>query len=203
MQRSFTSVNLCASVPLCQLFAIVLVAAAWLGGVGTALAHGGGTPQLTGAEAGPYRLYAWTTPEPLRAGEIHVTVGVTQVDAQGIERPVTDADVTVTFLPQASGGVEVTLHPEIASATGGVYYEADTAAPLDGAYRVQVAAAGPAGSGAAEFSAAVQPAAGSLWLWAAAGAGAVALALAAWFVWQRVQRPAPPDARARVNRKPV
>ena len=41
------------------------------------LAHGGGTSQLSNAEAGPYRVFAWTTPEPWRAGEVHVTVAVT------------------------------------------------------------------------------------------------------------------------------
>lgn len=199
--HGFFSVNLCVSVPLCQVFALVLVAAAWLGGAGPALAHGGGTPQMTGAEAGPYRLYAWTTPEPLRAGAIHVTVGVTQLDAQGIERAVTDADVAVTFIPVDSASAEVVLQPEIASGTGGVYYEADTDAPLEGAYRVQVSATGGAGSGAAEFRAAVLPAARSVWPWAIGAAAGVVVALTAWLAWQRSGRPA--QAGARVNGKPV
>jgi hypothetical protein len=187
----------------------MLAAAAWLGGTGAAQAHGGGTPQLTGADAGPYRLYAWTTPEPLRAGEIHVTVGVTQPDAQGIERPVTDAEITVTFVPEENAGAtgaEVVLRPEIASATGGVYYEADTGAPLEGAYRVQVAAEGPGGSGAAEFSAVVLPAGRSAWGWVTPVAAAIAIALAAAAVWvgaRKARRPTQADARARVNRKSV
>lgn len=199
----FSSVNLCASVPLCQAF-LLLVVTFWLGGTGAARAHGGGTPQLTGAEAGPYRLYAWTTPEPLRAGEIHVTVGVTQLDAQGVERAVTDAAVTVTFVGAENAGAEVLLRPEIAPGTGGVYYEADTDAPLEGAYRVQVAAEGLAGSGAAEFSAVVLPAARNMRGWVVALAAVVAAVVAVgWLIWQKTRRAAEPAARARVNRKPV
>ena len=181
----------------------LLITALWLGGTGAALAHGGGTPRLTGAEAGPYRLYAWTTPEPLRAGEIHVTVGVTQVDAQGIERAVTDAAVTVTFIAETGARAGVTLRPEIASGTGGVYYEADTAASLDGPYRVQVAAQGAAGHGGAEFSVVALPAGGNLWGWALAAVTILAAGSAAWFALRRVRRPAQAGAQARVNRKPV
>jgi hypothetical protein len=184
----------------------VLVAAAWLGGAGAALAHGGGTPRLTGAEAGPYRLYAWTTPEPLRAGEIHVTVGVTHFDAQGVERPVTDAAVTVTFVSEQDTGAQVTLQPEIVPGTGGVYYEADTAAPLEGPYRVQVAAQGDAGSGAAEFGAVVLPAGRNAWGWVTPVGAAVALAVGAAAVWvgsQRARRTAQPGAGPRADRKPV
>ena len=44
--------------------------------VGLAAAHGRDTSQLSGVAAGPFWLTVWTSPEPVRAGQLHVTVGV-------------------------------------------------------------------------------------------------------------------------------
>ena len=39
-----------------------------------ALAHGTGKPRLNNVDAGPFRLTVWTSPDPTRVGEVHVTV---------------------------------------------------------------------------------------------------------------------------------
>ena len=68
-----------------------------------AVAHGGGTPRLTNAEAGPYRVYAWSEPDPLLAGDVHLSVVLTvpaesrpadptQRSGTQVEEPVTDAE---------------------------------------------------------------------------------------------------------------
>src|SRR5690606_23754773 len=67
---------------------------------GISSAHGGGTPQLSDVEAGPFRLFVWTSPEPWRAGgEAHVTVAVTSLDDAGQTIPVDDASVAIELAP--------------------------------------------------------------------------------------------------------
>ena len=62
------------------------------------LAHGGGAPQITDAPAGPYRLFAWSSPDPWRTGTAaHITVAITLVDAAGQITPVSDATVTAVL----------------------------------------------------------------------------------------------------------
>lgn len=69
-----------------SLLALIVVGAArvW--------AHGIGTPQVINAPAGPYLISVWTDPDPLRVGEVHVTVAVTD---PATESPILDASVMV------------------------------------------------------------------------------------------------------------
>jgi hypothetical protein len=60
-----------------------------------ARAHGIGTPQVINAPAGPYLISIWTDPDPLRVGEAHVTVAVTDPET---ESPVLDASVMVQLV---------------------------------------------------------------------------------------------------------
>ncbi|MEZ4620844.1 MAG: hypothetical protein R2867_35780 [Caldilineaceae bacterium] len=84
------------------------------------LAHGGGTPRLTDVAAGPYRVFTWTQPEPLRVGEVHLTIGLTHDAAHAITatdsamtQPVTDAAVIVRFTPRdgSMAPIEKVRHP--------------------------------------------------------------------------------------------
>ena len=76
-------------------------------------AHGGGTPRLTAEPVGPYSLFAWTEPEPMRAGDVHVTLAVTtpppadavvnnDVVNNLLEQPIDGAEAVVTFRPATS-----------------------------------------------------------------------------------------------------
>src|SRR3954465_2530617 len=73
-------------------------------------AHGGGTPRLTSAPVGPYRLYAFTDPEPWRVGQTHVSLAVTKPTPDDnnnqLETPVTDVAITVTYVPMNDNGVD-------------------------------------------------------------------------------------------------
>lgn len=116
-------------------------------------AHGGGTPQLTDLLSGPFRLYAWTQPDPIRVGEIHVSVGVTDAllpSAQGLEQPVADAVVLVTLTPLDPPGVPITVttQPWTLSA---VYFEADATLPTAGRWQFTIDVTSPAGTGQAQF----------------------------------------------------
>lgn len=148
-------------------------------------AHGGGTPRLTAADAGPYSVFAWTEPEPWRVGEVHVTVAVTTPppddavinnDAVNnlLEQPVEDAQVNVTFHPAAGGEpIVVSTQP---GALNAFYLEADTVLPHAGDWVVDIQVAGPDGAGVATFTANVLAAQQlNRWILLAGGAGFLVL----------------------------
>lgn len=116
-------------------------------------AHGGGTPQLTDVPSGPFRLYAWTQPNPMRVGDIHVSVGVTDAllpSAQGLEQPVADAAVMVTLTPLDPPGESITV-PTQPWTLSAVYFEADATLPTAGRWRFTIDVTSPAGTGQAAF----------------------------------------------------
>lgn len=139
-------------------------------------AHGGGVPQITDAPAGPYRLFAWSSPDPWQTGAAaHITVAVTMVDAAGQTTPVSDAQVTVVLTaagePPQRMQFEATPNPTAAG-----FYEADGELPVAGAWRVEVLVNGVLGAGHGVFTNAVQPGRSNNWLiWLGAGIGVLAL----------------------------
>jgi len=146
---------------------------------GVALAHGGGTPQLTNADAGPYWVSAWTQPDPLRVGEAHVTVAVsepanTRGDVREAGPPVLDATVQVTFAPLDGDGETLTVAATHAEAVNKLLYEADLNVPQTGRWQVTVSVAGPEGAGDASFDVQVAPPAPFNWT-RVGGLGLVAL----------------------------
>lgn len=168
--------------------------------------HGGGTPRLTAAGAGPYRVYAWTEPEPWRAGEVHLSVAVTLPpdQAQGagaqIETPVTDADITVTFTPaQATPGEPIRVQAVRQTLLNDYYFEADTNLPNPGLWQINIEVDGEVGSGSVGFEVeALEPRTINWTLVAAAGAVLLVLVILMG-VWSR--RQSAPDPRRRPVRR--
>lgn len=140
-----------------------------------AQAHGGGTPRLTDAPAGPYRVYAWSLPEPFRAGEVHIDVALTLAgeSESALQEPVTDADVELRFTP-AAGGEPIVFQAVPQRFFNGAFYEAPVTLPAEGSWRIAVNVQGPAGSGVTEFDVEALPA--RTVNWGLVGGGAVALA---------------------------
>lgn len=116
-------------------------------------AHGGGVPRLTDEVAGPYRIFAWTQPEPLRVGEIHLSMAVVKGEraANTLDVPVTDAKVTVVMQPvtgvQDPLQVLAVLQPQL----GNYYYEADASLPTVGDWRFTIKVSGALGEAEATF----------------------------------------------------
>jgi hypothetical protein len=166
----------------------------WLLAGQTVLAHSGGTPRLTAAPVGPYRLYAWSDPEPWRVGEVHLSLVVAQpadnaATGGQVETPVADADVTVVLTPVAAPGQPITVRATPQEQLGTLYYEVDAALPTAGSWQVDIAVSGPNGGGDAGFTIEVLPAQRLNW-WLVGGAGVTLLiAVALMGVWSR-QRPA-------------
>ncbi|MEZ4767428.1 MAG: hypothetical protein R2844_03270 [Caldilineales bacterium] len=119
--------------------------------VSSALAHGGGTPQLVKERAGAYALYVWTNPDPVRVGTMHVSVALVQPDT---EAPVLNADVRVTATPETGNPITSTATHE--NATVKTYYETDMAIPQEGPWQVAVSYQIDDAGGSASFPVQVQ-----------------------------------------------
>ena len=172
----------------------------------SAHAHGGGTPRLTAEPVGPYSLFAWTEPEPMRAGDVHVTLAVTtpppadavvnnDVVNNLLEQPIDGAEAVVTFRP-ADGGAPVQLAAQPGTLNA-FYLEADTRLPAAGRWTIEVAVTGPDGAGTASFDVDVLPARGiNRWL-IFGGLGlflALLVAIGLWARWPDAAADATTDA---------
>lgn len=167
----------------------VLVALVLVLTTATAWAHGGGTPRLTNVEVGPYWVSVWTQPDPLRVGEAHITVAVSEPSASTSARreagsPVLDATVDVAFKPLDHVGETLTTRATREGAVNKLLYEADLNLPEVGHWQVIITVQGPQGSGSADFEVEVAPPSAFSWTWI----GALGLAgLAAVWAAQRLQ----------------
>jgi hypothetical protein len=155
--------------------------------IDTAQAHGGGVPQLINAEAGPYWVSVWTQPNPLRVGQAHITVAVSEPPAASSSQreagaPVLDAMVQVQLQPLAGSGEPRTASATHEGAANKLLYETDLHLAEAGSWQVWVAVDGVQGSGKTGFQVEVAEASRSRWPWVAglaiAGLGAL------WMVQQ-------------------
>ncbi len=140
-------------------------------------AHGGGKQQLAGEVAGPYRLYAWSSPDPWRVGEAHTTVAVTRLLPTGEETPVTGLQVFVTY-SQGEQRQRIAAVEQSGAQAG--YYEADNAVAAAGEWRVTIEVAGADGQGTAGFVESVLPANQFNW-WLIGGGVLLVLLLLGFF----------------------
>lgn len=109
-----------------------------------------------GGARGAVQPFAWTEPEPMRAGDVHVTLAVTtpppadavvnnDVVNNLLEQPIDGAEAVVTFRP-ADGGAPVQLAAQPGTLNA-FYLEADTRLPAAGRWTIEVAVSGPDGAG--------------------------------------------------------
>ena len=161
----------------------------------TVQAHGGGAPQLTNADAGPYLVSAWTQPDPIRVGELHITVAVSEPPQPGdTDREtgdlVLDATVSVGVDPVNQAGETLIVPATRDNAVNKLFYEADLELPAEGQWQVDILVEGPAGAGNTGFAVEALPPSGintllglgwPLW----AGLGLVIIAAGWWFQMSR------------------
>ncbi len=171
---------------------------------GSAAAHGGGTPRMANQPAGPYRLYTWTQPEPMRAGEVHLTIAVTQatddaVQSEPTETPITDATVVVTLTPLDGSSAPLTVQATLQSSLGSIYYETDAILPSAGDWRVSLAVQGREGSGQGEFTMSAAAPRQANWTLIAIG-GILLLGILALIIWRTATPNRQPEPPRRVRR---
>ena len=154
----------------------------------TTSAHGGGAPQLTNESIGPYWISVWTSPQPVREGQLHVTVALAEPgegDDQQAGAPVLGATVEVTLTPRSGGFADIRATATNEQAANKLFYETDLMVPAAGDWEVEIAVRGAEGSGQAHFSLAVQPAQDTGWLLLAGGAFAI---IAVFFLYYAARR---------------
>ena len=180
------SFNKKTSVPGSRIILFLILTFGGLAGV--AQAHGGGgAPHLSNAVVGPYRVSAWTQPSPLRAGNMHVSIAVSEPPASNAAAeagsPVLDAIVNVRLNPVDQTGETLAAPATHQNATNKLFYEADLTVPAEGQWQVTILVEGPAGSGHANFQIEVLPP--SPFNWAFWGGGlALVLLAAGWILWK-------------------
>lgn len=153
-------------------------------------AHGGGVPQLTDKAAGPYRIFAWTQPDPLRVGDIHLSIGVVTAakNTAGLDDAVTDATVTVSLAPTTGETAPIRVTALLQEQLGSYYYEADATLPTAGEWRFTIEVSGAPGDGSAAFVSEVLSARQTNWLLLSVAALLLVGLLGLIGLWNRMQR---------------
>lgn len=154
----------------------------------TALAHGGGTPQLTNEDIGPYWISVWTSPNPAREGQLHVTVSIAEPGEGGEQQagaPVLGAAVELILIPPSGTMDAISARATNEQSANKLYYEADVHIPVAGDWLVQIDVQGAEGSGQAQFELTVEPAQDNGWL---LPGGAAFLVIAAFFFYYAARR---------------
>lgn len=142
-------------------------------------AHGIGKPQLLNEPAGPYLLSAWTDPDPLRADEAHVVVGVTDPDTR--EPIVTGVRVMVTMTSLVDPSTVLTEVAGTDNVNQLLYAAEFNDQVTEGRWRVDLAVSGEKGSGQSpSFEVDINPARGFNMLWL--GVGGLAVIVVGWVI---------------------
>lgn len=154
-----------------------------------AQAHSSGPPRLADAVAGPYRIFVWTQPEPLRVGDVHISILVTQggTDSQGSSQPVHNANVELQFELINAPSQRITVAASPQEFLSNIYYEADVQLRSSGQWRATINVAGIAGKGNVAFESTVLPARTLNW-WLIGGTSVLLIVLLSLIgIWSRVQ----------------
>ncbi|MEZ4729236.1 MAG: hypothetical protein R3E79_19055 [Caldilineaceae bacterium] len=164
-----------------------------LAGTAPLYAHGGGVPRLTGELAGPYRIFVWSQPEPLRVGEIHLSIGVVKAVVDGdqagnaLDEPVTNAAVTVSLQPVTANVLPIRTRAILQEQLGSYYYEADATLPTAGDWHFTIDVSGDLGSGSAAFVGTVATAREINWVLLMTAGVLLLFLLGLIGVWNRMQ----------------
>jgi hypothetical protein len=148
----------------------------------------GGTLRLS-EQRGPYHIGLFTSPAPLRAGPVDVSVLV-QDAATG--QALSDAVVEITLTPPEGNGT-LQASARRGAATNNLFYAAELDLPAPGTWRIEVEISAP--QGVERCACAVQvdepaPRWQTLWPWIAWPALPIALfGLREFFAWKRLTRP--------------
>lgn len=162
-------------------------------------AHGMGKPQVLNEPVGPYLVSVWTDPDPLRADETHVVVGVTNpITRQPI---VAGIEVTVTLISAVDPALTVSQVAGTDSVNQLLYAAEFNDRVSAGPWQVVVSVAGAQGSGRiAGFDVNIEPARGFGMLWL--GIGGMAAIVAVWVLGSMREESPARARRKRFTPKP-
>jgi hypothetical protein len=136
-----------------------------LGAIGIQTAHGDGGTVRVSSIVGPYRISAFTSPTPLRAGPVDFSVMV-QDAAHG--EPIHDLSVALTVTSADEPPCVMQLEATRAAATNKLMRSAKFDLPRSGRWRVDIAVDGPGGAARSSFDFVADdplPQWEGIWLW--------------------------------------
>ncbi len=118
-----------------------------------ALAHGTGKPQLNNVDAGPFRLTVWTSPDPMRVGEVHVAVIVKPQagTGNGAVESAADLRVEVTVIPANGTAPPLVQNAARQETFLQTYYESYFDLSTVGEWQTRIVVSSAAGVGEVEF----------------------------------------------------
>jgi hypothetical protein len=160
-------------------------------------AHGGGTPQLTNTEVGPYWISVWTQPDPPQVGELHLTAalakpGTINASLKEAGPPILNALIEVQLRPWDRPGEIISVVASHENAANKLFYEADLDVPHSGRWEATLLVSGPdGGSGRVSFELEVVEGSTINMSWLLIGVMAIFLAAAVWMM-RGAFRPNPP-----------
>lgn len=160
-------------------------------------AHGGGTPQLTNAEVGPYWISVWTQPDPPKVGELHLTAALAEPGAINASLkeagpPILNALIEVQLRPLDRPGGSISAVASHENAVNKLFYEADLDIPHSGHWEATLLVNGPdSGSGTVSFELEVVEGSTINMSWSLIGTMVVFFAAVIWMM-RGAFRPNPP-----------
>lgn len=146
--------------PLQIWWLLLLLAVSW---PASATAHGSGTPRLVNVLAGPYRLWVWSLPDPIRVGETHFSVAIEETTPPPTTAAPFSVQLTISALDHARPAFTLTTSKQDRFLQ--TYYETDVMMPAVGEWQAAVTISGPAGVGTAAFPFTVLPPRRVNWGW--------------------------------------
>ena len=170
----------CKQIQQAWYWLFLLLALSWPASVN---AHGSGTPRLVNVIAGPYRLWVWSLPDPIRVGETHISVAVEEAAPAEQSTSASDFTVQLTLNTLDQSHPPFTLTTSKQDRFLQSYYETDFAMPAVGEWQATVTISGPAGVGMVAFSFTVLPPLRVNWELVIGGAGLFVALL--WGIWRQ------------------
>jgi len=170
----------------------------WLAAASISHAHGGGAPQLTNAEVGPYWISVWTQPDPPRVGDLHLTAALAEPGAADAPlkeagAPILGASIEVQLRPLDRPGEVISTVASHEKAVNKLFYEADLLIPHPGRWQATLKVYGPdGGSGSVGFELEVEERVTVNLSWLLIGGVVIFLALIPWLIY-RTPGPNSPD----------
>ncbi|MDX1613767.1 MAG: hypothetical protein R3300_05610 [Candidatus Promineifilaceae bacterium] len=147
-----------------------------------AAAHTEGTMQVASADAGPFKLTVWTSPDPAEVGEIHVAAAVVTAEEAA---PVLDAQVVVQMMRADGGDPMLVGTASTEDSENKFLYEAVLTPDRAGLYTVVVEVTGADGAtGSTQFELEVAGS-GFNWLLVIVPLGLAVAGVGAFWMWRR------------------
>jgi len=103
-------------------------------------AHAGGKMQIASEDVGPFKVTAWTSPDPAVTGQLHVAVSVASAETA---LPILNSEVFIELIPQDGQGERLSGQAITDNSANQFLYETIFDVANEGLYEVSITIIGP------------------------------------------------------------